>query len=188
MKDIKDIYDIFKASTGICTDTRNIREKSLFFALRGASFNGNLFAAQALKQGALKVVVDDQNVVQGEQYILVDDVLSTLQKLATYHRRSLNIPIIGITGTNGKTTTKELSQAVLSKKYTSFATRGNFNNHIGVPLTLLAMDERTEIAVVEMGANHPGEIDLLCQIAEPNLGLITNVGKATWKDSDPLRA
>ncbi|MGQ1785104.1 MULTISPECIES: UDP-N-acetylmuramoyl-tripeptide--D-alanyl-D-alanine ligase [unclassified Saccharicrinis] len=178
MMSIKDIYQVFKTSTGVCTDTRQIKKDGLFFALRGANFNGNLFASQALEHGAVKVVVDDADVAKNENYILVENVLATLQELATFHRRELNIPIVGITGTNGKTTTKELVKTVLDKKYRSFATVGNFNNHIGVPLTLLSIDEKIEIAVVEMGANHPGEIDFLCKIAEPNVGLITNVGKA----------
>ncbi|TLX76048.1 UDP-N-acetylmuramoyl-tripeptide--D-alanyl-D-alanine ligase [Labilibacter sediminis] len=175
---IASLYSDFIQSTGISTDTRQISKDCLFIALKGANFNGNLFAKQALEQGAYKVVVDEEAVVESDDYILVDDTLIALQQLATYHRRQLNIPIIGITGTNGKTTTKELVNAVLSSKYNVFATQGNFNNHIGVPLTLLSMNDKTEVGVVEMGANHLGEIADLCLIAEPNYGLITNVGKA----------
>ena len=178
MTTIKELYKIFKTSTGVCTDTRQITKDCLFFALKGANFNGNLFAEKALEQGALKAIVDEPDVVKDDRFILVDDVLNTLQKLSNHHRRALNIPIVGITGTNGKTTTKELVKAVLDKKYNAFATVGNFNNHIGVPLTLLSLDESIEIAIVEMGANHIGEIGFLCNIAEPTVGLVTNVGKA----------
>ena len=178
MAKIKKLYEDFINSTGVCTDTRNILEGCLFFALKGANFDGNQFAEEALSQGAAKVVVDDDNVVKGNSYILVDNVLSTLQDLSNYHRKALGIPIIGITGSNGKTTTKELLSAVLNQKYKVLATVGNYNNHIGVPLTLLSLKEDIELAVVEMGANHIGEIDFLCKIAEPNMGIITNVGKA----------
>ena len=175
---IQQLYDIFKTSSGVCTDTRKITEGCLFFGLKGANFNGNLFAAAALQQGAKKVVVDEAAVALNEDYILVEDVLTALQELSTYHRISLGIPIVGITGTNGKTTTKELIKAVLDTKYRTLATTGNLNNHIGVPLTLLSLKENTEIGVVEMGANHQGEIAFLCEIARPNVGMITNVGKA----------
>ncbi len=178
MVKVEEIYELFKQSTGVCTDTRKIEKKCLFFALKGANFDGNLFANKALEQGAYKVIVDDSKVIDNEDYILVEDVLSTLQELSIYHRRQLNIPIVAITGSNGKTTTKELINAVLNKRYKAFATAGNFNNHIGVPLTLLSIDKSIEIAVVEMGANHPKEIDFLCNIAEPDIGLVTNVGKA----------
>ncbi len=178
MKTIAQLHQLFLQSEGISTDTRNIKKNSLFFALKGASFNGNEFASKAIENGAAYAVIDEAHYEQNDKFILVDDVLQTLQDLALFHRRWLNIPIIGITGTNGKTTTKELINAVLSKKYKTFATQGNFNNHIGVPLTLLSMNKNTEIGIVEMGANHPGEIQTLCNIAEPNYGIITNVGKA----------
>lgn len=172
------LYRIFKNHPVISTDTRNILPDSLFFALKGSSFNGNEFAEQALIAGAAYVVIDEEKYQKDERFILVEDVLETLQALAHYHRTQLNIPFIGVTGTNGKTTTKELLNAVLSKKYKTYATKGNLNNHIGVPLTLLAIDQNIEIAIIEMGANHIGEIDFLCRIAAPTHGLISNVGKA----------
>ncbi|MCW3787502.1 UDP-N-acetylmuramoyl-tripeptide--D-alanyl-D-alanine ligase [Plebeiibacterium sediminum] len=175
---ISDIYSLFLNSTGVCTDTRSISKNSLFFALKGANFNGNTFARQAIEQGASYAIVDEIEGDKSDKIIVVDDVLKTLQKLAHYHRKQLNIPILGITGTNGKTTTKELIKAVLETTHKVFATQGNLNNHIGVPLTLLSMDENTEIGIVEMGANHPGEIEFLCNIADPDYGIITNVGKA----------
>lgn len=162
----------------VCTDTRKIEPGAVFFALKGDNFNGNLFAAKALEQGCAYAVVDEKAAGEGEKYVLVDDVLKTLQQLATYHRRLFNIPVIAITGSNGKTTTKELIQAVLATKYKVQYTKGNLNNHIGVPLTLLSLTPGHQIAVVEMGANHQGEIDLLCRIAEPDFGIITNIGKA----------
>lgn len=169
----------FLLCSGVSTDTRNIKNNSLFFALKGPNFNGNLYAEDALKKGARYVVVDDKTIVKDEAtYILVNDCLESLQKLATFHRQFLDIPIIALTGSNGKTTTKELINTVLAKRYRTIATQGNLNNHIGVPLTLLAMDEDTEIGVVEMGANHQGEIEFLSEIALPNYGYITNFGKA----------
>ena len=162
----------------ITTDTRKISKDCIFFALKGDKFNGNTFAAEALQQGAAYVVVDDASVVETDRYILVNDVLTILQQLANHHRKQLGIPIIGITGSNGKTTTKELVHAVLSKKYNTQYTHGNLNNHIGVPLTLLSITAQHEMAVVEMGANHQQEIDSLCRIAEPDFGMITNIGKA----------
>lgn len=168
--------DIYLKHPIVCTDTRCIREGSMFFALKGDNFNGNTFAMQAINQGASYVVVDE--VVNHSNAIFVDNVLLFLQKLANYHRKQLSIPVIGITGTNGKTTTKELVYAVLSEKYRVSCTQGNLNNHIGVPLTILSIPVTTEIAIVEMGANHRGEIAELCAIAEPNFGVITNVGKA----------
>jgi UDP-N-acetylmuramoyl-tripeptide--D-alanyl-D-alanine ligase len=162
----------------ITTDTRKITKSCIYFALKGEKFDGNTFAQQALEQGAAYAVVDDAKVAKNDSYILVQDVLTTLQQLANHHRRQLNIPIIGITGSNGKTTTKELVHAVLSKKYNTQYTQGNLNNHIGVPLTLLTITPQHEMAVVEMGANHQLEIDMLCRIAEPNFGIITNIGKA----------
>lgn len=176
---IEQLYSLYKQFTRVSTDTRNILPDSLFFALKGANFNGNAFAKQALESGARYAVVDEASFVENDgQYILVEDALETLQALARHHRQQLHIPFVGITGTNGKTTTKELVQAVLSQKYTVFATKGNLNNHIGVPLTLLAIDNSIEVAIIEMGANHVGEIASLCGITQPDYGLITNVGKA----------
>jgi UDP-N-acetylmuramoyl-tripeptide--D-alanyl-D-alanine ligase len=174
---IEEIHKHFIKSSGICTDTRSINNNCLFFALKGASFNGNTFANNAIKKGAYKVIIDEKEF-QSDHSILVHDVIETLQELATFHRNYLNIPIITLTGSNGKTTTKELINAVLSKKYKTVATKGNLNNHIGVPLTLLAMNSNTEIGIVEMGANHHKEIELLCKIAKPDYGYITNFGKA----------
>lgn len=175
---IEQLHTIFLKSSGICTDTRKIGENNLFFALSGDNFNGNTFAKQALRQGACKAVIDDVEFQQNNATILVKNSLKTLQKLANYHRKYLGLPIISLTGSNGKTTTKELINAVLSKKYRTTATQGNLNNHIGVPLTLLGMTSETEIGIVEMGANHLEEIKNLCEIAEPNYGYITNFGKA----------
>lgn len=175
---IKEIYKLFLLHPNVITDSRKIEKDCLFFALKGENFNGNLFAGEALKKGAAYAIVDENEFHQGEKTILVDDVLATLQHLAKHHRKKLGIPILGITGSNGKTTTKELIAAVLSVKYRVIFTRGNLNNHIGVPLTLLQMDATTEIGVVEMGANHPGEIAELCAIADPDFGIITNVGRA----------
>ncbi|MBN2773042.1 MAG: UDP-N-acetylmuramoyl-tripeptide--D-alanyl-D-alanine ligase [Prolixibacteraceae bacterium] len=175
---IEELYDLFLKYPDICTDTRKITQNCIYFALKGNNFDGNNFAEIALQNGAALSVVDKNTVVKNNRYLLVDDVLSTLQKLANYHRKKLGIPIIGITGTNGKTTTKELTTAILSGKYNVSATAGNLNNHIGVPLTLLKMNSETEIGIVEMGANHPGEIHDLCNICDPDFGIITNVGKA----------
>jgi len=175
---IVELYKRFQQYPIISTDTRKIIPGSIFFALRGASFNGNVFAEEALSMGAALAVVDEPPPQGDEKYILVEDVLRTLQDLATYHREQLKIPIIGITGTNGKTTTKELISAVLSQKFKIYATKGNLNNHIGVPLSLLEIRTDIEMGIIEMGANHVGEIALLCAIAKPDLGLITNVGKA----------
>lgn len=173
------VYSLFKKSTGISTDTRKIKKGSLFFALKGARFNGNAFALEALKKGASYAVVDEEiNADEDERIILVKNVLETLQKLAKHHRTKLDIPILALTGSNGKTTSKELIHAVLSKKFKTLATEGNLNNHIGVPLTLLSFTEGTEIGVVEMGANHQKEIESLCDIAMPDYGYITNFGKA----------
>jgi UDP-N-acetylmuramoyl-tripeptide--D-alanyl-D-alanine ligase len=173
-----DLYEIFCKFPAICTDSRQVTENSVFFALKGESFNGNLYAQTALDNGAAYAVVDDPGIALHDHFILVPDVLISLQHLATLHRKTLGIPIIAITGTNGKTTTKELTAAVLATKFNVEYTRGNLNNHIGVPLTLLTMTGKTEIGVVEMGANHPGEIDILCRIADPDYGLVTNMGKA----------
>lgn len=175
---IQDLYTKFQQSSGVSTDTRQIAQGSMFFALKGDRFNANEFAAQALEKGATYVVIDDLKYKIDKRCILVDDVLTTLQKLARYHRDQLTIPIVGLTGSNGKTTSKELLNAVLSAKFKTYATKGNLNNHIGVPLTILAIDRSCEIAVVEMGANHVGEIAALCAIANPTHGFITNIGKA----------
>jgi UDP-N-acetylmuramoyl-tripeptide--D-alanyl-D-alanine ligase len=175
---ISEIHALFLKSHGVCTDTRNISQDCLFIALKGVHFNGNKFAHKAIESGARYALVDDEAYVTCNQTILVSNTLETLQQLANYHRRFLNIPVVALTGSNGKTTTKELIAAVLSKKYNTIATNGNLNNHIGVPLTLLSMNKSTEIGVVEMGANHLKEIELLASIAEPNYGYITNFGKA----------
>lgn len=175
---IQSLYDIYQQYPTISTDTRNIKPKSIFFALKGASFDGNAFADQALSNGARYVVIDDASYQRDERYLLVNDVLDSLQELARYHRKHLTIPVIGITGTNGKTTSKELLYAVLSQRFQAFATQGNLNNHIGVPLSILSIRPEIEIAIIEMGANHVGEIAFLCSISQPSHGLITNVGKA----------
>ena len=176
---LETLHSYFLESAGICTDTRKIDKGCLFVALRGDNFNGNKFTQQALDKGAFKVIIDDisQHKNTGET-ILCKNSLELLQKLATYHRQYLNIPIIALTGSNGKTTTKEIINAVLSKKFKTTATLGNLNNHIGVPLTLLSMTKETQIGIVEMGANHKKEIEALCEIAQPNFGYITNFGKA----------
>lgn len=175
---IENIYDKFKKSGCVSTDTRQITRGSVFFALRGDRFNGNEFAHDALEKGAAYAVIDEPGQAKNDQYIVVDDVLASLQRLARYHRDQLSIPFIGLTGSNGKTTSKELVNAVLSRKYKVLATKGNLNNHIGVPLTVLSIDSSVEIAVIEMGANHVGEIASLCAIANPTHGFITNIGKA----------
>lgn len=193
---IEKLYALFLKHPIVCTDTRDIKPGSIFFALKGGNFNGNKFAEKAIEMGCAFAVIDEENFVTKEncgteqfplkkgvrgiygKFVVVDNVLSALQQLANHHRKQLNIPIIGITGSNGKTTTKELINAVLSKKYKVLATVGNLNNHIGVPLTLLNITNEHEIAIVEMGANHQGEIAELCNIAEPDFGIITNIGKA----------
>lgn len=175
--EIAELYKCFMECGKVTTDSRNCPEGSMFIALKGETFNGNAFAAQALKQGCHYAVIDESEYA-GEGTILVDNCLQALQQLANYHRRQLKTPVIGITGTNGKTTTKELISTVLSRKFNTLYTEGNFNNHIGVPLTLLRLTKEHEMAVVEMGANHPGEIKTLVHIAEPDYGIITNVGKA----------
>ncbi len=178
MPTIENLYQKFLACGSVSTDTRSIAEGSLFFALKGERFNGNQFARQALKKGAAYTVIDEPEHRHDDRCLLVDDALTALQNLAHHHRRELNIPVIGINGTNGKTTTKELLHAVLSQKYQTLATRGNLNNHIGVPLTLLQLMAETELAIIELGANHVGEIAALCRIAHPTHGLTTNIGKA----------
>ena len=178
------LYDIFRDSTGVTTDSRAISEGALFVALRGASFDGNRFAVDALNKGAAYAVVDDTSVIDQapeeltERLFLVEDTLCALQDLAREHREVLGIPILAVAGSNGKTTTKELVSRVLAEKYEVYATRGNLNNHIGVPLTLLAMDHTTEFGVVEMGASACGEIALLTSIAKPNYGILTNIGRS----------
>lgn len=178
MNTMENLYQLYKQHPRICTDTRNIIPDSLFFCLKGENFNGNNFATQALEAGAAYVVTERQDLKDNSRCVVVDDSLKTLQQLARYHRQQLRIPVIGITGTNGKTTTKELVAAVLSRKYKTCYTQGNLNNHIGVPLTLLSITNEHEIAIVEMGANHPGEIADLCTLSMPNYGLITNIGTA----------
>ncbi len=172
------LYTHFLECSGVCTDTRQITKNCLFVALHGDKFDGNTFAKDALEKGAKYAIIDNANYATDERFLLVEDTLQALQSLANYHRKQLTIPIVALTGSNGKTTTKELIAVVLSKKYKTYATRGNLNNHIGVPLTLLAIDNSYEIGVVEMGANHQREIALLCNIAQPTHGLITNIGKA----------
>ncbi|WP_196890477.1 UDP-N-acetylmuramoyl-tripeptide--D-alanyl-D-alanine ligase [Aureivirga marina] len=175
---IENIYKLYKEHFLVDTDTRKIRKNSIYFALKGENFNGNKFAKEALEKGASYAIIDEEEYVSSEKTILVKDVLKTLQDLASYHREKLQIPIIGLTGSNGKTTSKELINAVLFEKYKTHATIGNLNNHIGVPLTLLQMKPDVEIGIVEMGANHQKEIAFLCEIAKPNFGYITNFGKA----------
>jgi UDP-N-acetylmuramoyl-tripeptide--D-alanyl-D-alanine ligase len=175
---IEALHHYFLQTTGVCTDTRNINEQSLFVALKGDNFDGNQFVVQAIKSGAKYAITDNANFANNKQIFYVKDTLIALQNLANYHRKQFSIPVIAITGSNGKTTTKELFNAILSKKYNTLATKGNLNNHIGVPLTLLQLNAAHEVAIIEMGANHQGEIELLSHIAEPTIGLITNIGKA----------
>ncbi|CAM1339466.1 UDP-N-acetylmuramoyl-tripeptide--D-alanyl-D-alanine ligase [Tenacibaculum aestuarii] len=175
---IEDLYQLYSIHGLVDTDTRNIRQNTIFFALKGENFNGNKFAEEAIENGAIYAVIDEVAYNTSEKTILVDNVLETLQKLANYHRNQLGLPIIALTGSNGKTTTKELINAVLSTKYKTTATVGNLNNHIGVPLTLLSMNKDTEIGIVEMGANHHKEIAFLSEIAAPDYGYITNFGSA----------
>jgi UDP-N-acetylmuramoyl-tripeptide--D-alanyl-D-alanine ligase len=178
MNEIEFIYTLFQKHPKVITDSRKIEDGCLFFALKGDLFNGNKYAEEALQKGAAYAIIDEQEYKKDDKTVLVDDVLSTLQKLATFHRRRMLIPIIGITGSNGKTTTKELISVVLNSQYNCHFTKGNLNNHIGVPLTLLELTSEHEVAIIEMGANHVGEIDFLCKIAEPTHGIITNIGKA----------
>ncbi|MES2630210.1 MAG: UDP-N-acetylmuramoyl-tripeptide--D-alanyl-D-alanine ligase [Bacteroidota bacterium] len=175
---IHQLYQLFLSSSGVSTDTRKITPNSIFFALKGDNFNGNTFAAAALEAGAQYAVVDEEPQTAHERIIKVDDVLVTLQQLANHHRNRIPAKIIGITGTNGKTTTKELVNAVLGSHYVTRATAGNLNNHIGVPLTLLSFQGNEEFGIIEMGANHVGEIAELCAICDPDYGIITNVGRA----------
>lgn len=172
------LYEAYLNSSGVCTDTRKLTANSIFFALKGGNFNGNKFANQALANGCALGVIDEAEFHTGDQTVLVDNVLDTLQALAHHHRKQLQIPVIGITGSNGKTSTKELIAAVLGKRFNTFATQGNLNNHIGVPLSLLSIGQEVEMAVIEMGANHVGEIEALAAIADPDHGMITNIGLA----------
>lgn len=174
----RNLYALFLESSGVTTDSRNVKSGNIFFALSGENFDGNQFAGKALEKGCLYAVIDNPDYYLSGKTLLVDNVLTALQELATFHRKNFNIPVVAITGSNGKTTTKELMRDVLSSGYSVLATRGNLNNHIGVPLTLLELNDKHEIAVIEMGANHRGEIDLLCRIAAPTHGLITNAGTA----------
>jgi UDP-N-acetylmuramoyl-tripeptide--D-alanyl-D-alanine ligase len=178
MTTTEQLYQIYLKHPVISTDTRKITTGCLFFALKGDNFDANTFAQEAIEQGASYAVIDNPAYQKGDQYLLVNDVLTALQNLARHHRRQLNIPVIGLTGTNGKTTTKELINAVLSRRFNTYSTQGNLNNHIGVPLTVLSINSKHEAAVIEMGANHQKEIGLLCTISQPTHGLITNVGKA----------
>lgn len=175
---MQELYNHFLNNPDICTDTRAIKKGAIFFALKGDNFNANQFAQKALNDGCSIAVIDEAQYKKDERFFLVKDVLETLQQLANHHRRQLSIPILAITGTNGKTTSKELVNAVLSEKYVVLATKGNLNNHIGVPLTLLSIKKEHELAIIEMGANHQGEIAMLCKLAEPDHGMITNIGKA----------
>ncbi|TWP24441.1 UDP-N-acetylmuramoyl-tripeptide--D-alanyl-D-alanine ligase [Apibacter muscae] len=176
---IEELYSIYLQSSGVTTDTRKITSKSIYFALKGENFNGNLFANEAIEHGALVAVVDDRSLSNPSKGIFYfENSLLCLQNLARYHREQLNIPIIGLTGSNGKTTTKELMASILKEKFNVWYTQGNLNNHIGVPLTLLSINQNHEIAIVEMGANHLKEIELLSGICQPTIGYITNFGKA----------
>ena len=184
---IKEIYSIFKNSSGISTDTRTIKNNSIYFALKGPSFNGNDFAREALEKGAKLSVVDDESLDGiSDRIMLVKDSLEALQKLAVYHREKLNIPFVGLTGSNGKTTTKNLIEKVLSSNYKVRATYGNLNNHIGVPLTVLSVTDKDEIAIIEMGASAVGEIKLLSEICKPTIGLITNISNAHVKGFESI--
>ena len=175
---IEQLHQLFLEFPQVCTDTRKISPNCIFFALKGDNFNGNKYAAQALEKGASYAIVDEEEFAGSNNTILVKNVLTTLQNLSQFHRNYCKAIVIGLTGSNGKTTTKELITAVLSKKYKTIATKGNLNNHIGVPLTLLSITPDTEMAIVEMGANHLNEIEFLCKLAEPDFGYITNFGKA----------
>jgi len=178
MTTTEELYQLYLQHPVISTDTRKIISGCIFFALKGDKFDANTFAEQAIAEGAAYAVIDNPAYQRSGQYLLVADVLSALQNLARHHRRRLNIPVVGLTGTNGKTTTKELINAVLSQKFNTLATQGNLNNHIGVPLTILSIKPEHEMAVIEMGANHQKEIELLCSISQPGHGMITNIGKA----------
>ena len=176
---IQKIHKLFLINNSVSIDTRNIKANDIFFAIKGLNFDGNKFANQAIKNGASLVVSDDLEISKiSDKIIYVNDTIKTLQELANFHRKFINTKIIAITGSNGKTTSKELMLNVLSKRYKTIATKGNLNNHLGVPLTILSMSKETQIGIVEMGANHLKEIDFLCEIAEPDFGYITNFGNA----------
>jgi len=176
--EIPELYKIYKKHPIICTDTRKINSGGIFFAIKGKNFDGNKFAIDALNNGCIIAIVDEKKNTTNKKIVLVKDVLGTLQALAIYHRKKLSIPIIGITGTNGKTTSKELINCVLGSEKCCYATKGNLNNHIGVPLSVLEINKKHKIAIIEMGANHQNDIELLCNIAQPNYGVITNIGSA----------
>ena len=178
MATIEQLYQVYLKHPVICTDTRTITDGCLFFALKGENFDANQFAEKAVADGAAYAIIDNPAYAKGDHFILVEDVLTSLQELAKHHRQQLNIPVIGLTGSNGKTTTKELIRVVLAEHFKVFATKGNLNNHIGVPLSILSIADDIEIAVIEMGANHQKEIEFLCDIAQPTHGLISNVGMA----------
>jgi len=174
------LYKLFKKSSGVSIDSRTLKGKELFFCLKGENFNGNQFAQQALESGAKYVVVDDEKYYNknNTNFILVENSLKALQDLSEFHRQKMDIPVIGITGTNGKTTTKELVYSILKTQFKVFATKGNYNNHIGVPLSLLSIKKKHQLAIIEMGANHIGEIAELCNLSQPTFGIITNIGHA----------
>ncbi|SFT76339.1 UDP-N-acetylmuramoyl-tripeptide--D-alanyl-D-alanine ligase [Lishizhenia tianjinensis] len=175
---MENLFELFYTCTGVSIDTRKLEKGVMYIALKGENFNGNNYAAQAIENGAKYAIVDEAEFANGKEIFYVENGLKFLQALATNHRRKMGIPVLGITGSNGKTTTKELVYTTLSQKYNAIATEGNLNNHIGVPLTLLKIKEQHEFAVVEMGANKPGDIQELCEIAEPNYGIISNIGRA----------
>ena len=186
--DIKEIYALFQQHSTICTDSRKISNGAMFISLKGENFNGNKYALKAIQDGCSYAVIDEKEYDTHQNTILVNNALKTLQDLATYHRSQLNIPIIGITGTNGKTTSKELINAVLSSELSCYATKGNLNNHIGVPLSVLEINKKHTIAIIEMGANHQKEIEFLCNIAQPTYGVITNIGSAHLEGFGNLQA
>ena len=175
---IKEIYVLFQQHSTICTDSRRITKGAMFISLRGENFNGNKYAQKAIQNGCSYAIVDEKEYDIHQNTILVNNALKTLQDLATYHRNQLNIPLIGITGSNGKTTSKELINAILNSELSCYATKGNLNNHIGVPLSVLEINKKHKIAIIEMGANHQKEIEFLCNIAQPTFGVITNIGSA----------
>ena len=185
---IKKIYSIFQQHPAICTDSRKIKNSGIFFSLKGKNFNGNKYALKAIQNGCSYAIVDEKEYDIHQYTILVKDALKTLQDLATYHRDQLNIPLIGITGTNGKTTSKELINAILSSELSCYATKGNLNNHIGVPLSVLEINKEHKIAIIEMGANQQKEIAFLCNIAQPTHGIITNIGSAHLEGFGNLQA
>ena len=186
--DIKEIYALFQQHSTICTDSRKILNGAMFISLKGENFNGNKYALKAIQDGCSYAIIDEKEYDTHQNTILVNNALKTLQDLATYHRSQLNIPIIGITGTNGKTTSKELINAVLSSELSCYATKGNLNNHIGVPLSVLEINKKHTIAIIEMGANHQKEIEFLCNIAQPTYGVITNIGSAHLEGFGNLQA